>query len=311
MYAFEFVKPSTVEEAVRALAGGEAQALGGGQTLIPTMKQRLANPGTLVSLTGIASIKGVSMRGGELCVGGGTTHAEVASDAKLKAVCPALSFLASHIGDPHVRHKGTIGGSIANNDPAADYPAAMLALGATIVTNKREIAADKFFTGLFETALKDGEIVTGVSFTAPDEIGPHGPDHRAKRPDPRPFAHRIGNGRPFGHQPGHKDVVQIAPVVHHEDHRRPGVQMPQLLVDLADTDAEQIAAQPLCCPCGIAKVERGREAGHDFTRIAAGFLKGFQRAALHGDGIQLFHGCDGVTLVQVDSLSLQPLKGLP
>lgn len=167
MYAFEFVKPTTVEEAVGALAGGEAQALGGGQTLIPTLRQRLASPGTLVSLTGIASMKGVAMRGAELCIGGGTTHAQVAREAAPHY--PGLASLAERIGDPSVRNRGTIGGSLANNDPSACYPAGALGSGATIVTNAREIAADDFFQGLFATALEEGEIITEVRFPVPEK----------------------------------------------------------------------------------------------------------------------------------------------
>ena len=168
MYSLNYHRASSVADAVKLQKKGEdAKFVSGGMTLIPAMKSRLAAPSDLVDLAHIAEMKGIKVSGKAVTIGGGTTHAEVATDAKLKAVCPALSYLTSHIGDPHVRHKGTIGGSIANNDPAADYPAAMLALGATIITNKREVAADKFFTGLFETALKDGEIVTGVSFTAP------------------------------------------------------------------------------------------------------------------------------------------------
>ena len=168
MYSLNYHRASSVADAVKLQKKGEdAKFVSGGMTLIPAMKSRLAAPSDLVDLAHIAEMKGIKVSGKTVTIGGGTTHAEVAADAKLKAVCPALCDLASHIGDPHVRHKGTIGGSIANNDPAADYPAAMLALGATIITNKREVAADKFFTGLFETALKDGEIVTGVSFTAP------------------------------------------------------------------------------------------------------------------------------------------------
>jgi carbon-monoxide dehydrogenase medium subunit len=167
MYAFDFVKPSTVEEAVKALAGEEAQALGGGQTLIPTMKQRLASPATLVSLTGIESMKGVSMKGGELAIGGGTTHATVAREAA--AHYPALASLAARIGDPSVRNRGTIGGSLANNDPSACYPAGALASGATIVTNSREIAADDYFQGMFTTALEPGEIITEVRFPVPEK----------------------------------------------------------------------------------------------------------------------------------------------
>ena len=166
MYAFEFVRPATVEDAVAALAAEEAQALGGGQTLIPTLKQRLASPATLVSLAGIASLKGVAMRGAELAIGGGTTHATVAREAA--ASYPALAALAGHIGDPAVRNRGTIGGSLANNDPSADYPAAALASGATIVTDRREIAAGDFFQGLFSTALEPGEIITEVRFPIPE-----------------------------------------------------------------------------------------------------------------------------------------------
>jgi carbon-monoxide dehydrogenase medium subunit len=167
MYAFEFVKPTTIEEAVQALAAEDAQALGGGQTLIPTLRQRLAQPGTLVSLSGIAALKGVSMRDGALVIGGGTTHAVVAREAKPHY--PALAALAARIGDPHVRNRGTIGGSLANNDPSACYPAGALASGATIVTSGREIAADDFFQGMFTTALEPGEIITEVHVPVPEK----------------------------------------------------------------------------------------------------------------------------------------------
>jgi carbon-monoxide dehydrogenase medium subunit len=166
MYAFDFVKPSTVEEAVAALGREDAQALGGGQTLIPTLRQRLAHPSVLVSLSGIESLRGVAMRGGQLCIGGGTTHATVAREAAPHY--PALAALAAHIGDPAVRNRGTIGGSLANNDPSADYPAAALASGATIVTDRREIAADDFFQGMFSTALDPAEIVTEVRLPVPE-----------------------------------------------------------------------------------------------------------------------------------------------
>ena len=166
MYAFELVRPTTVAEAVAALAAEEAQALGGGQTLIPTLKQRLASPGTLVSLTGIAGMKGVAMRGSKLCIGGGTPHSVVMREAR--AHYPALAEMASWIGDPAVRNRGTIGGSLANNDPSACYPSAALASGATIVTNAREIAADDFFQGMFTTALETGEIITEVRFPVPE-----------------------------------------------------------------------------------------------------------------------------------------------
>lgn len=162
MYAFEFERPSTVEDAVAALQSDEAQALGGGQTLIPTLKQRLAAPAKLVSLSGIASMRFVRQDGGVLRVGGGTPHAVVASEAA--GAFPALAALAGGIGDPAVRNKGTVGGSLANNDPSACYPSAALATGATIVTNAREIEADDFFAGMFETALEEGEIITEVRF---------------------------------------------------------------------------------------------------------------------------------------------------
>ena len=167
MYEFEFVKPTTVDDAVAALGEEEAQALGGGQTLIPTLKQRLAMPATLVSLTGIAEMKGVKAEGGTVTIGGGTTHGTVAKEAA--SAYPALAALASNIGDPAVRNRGTIGGSLANNDPSACYPAAALASGATIVTSSREIAADDYFQGMFTTALEDGEIVTAVRFPVPEK----------------------------------------------------------------------------------------------------------------------------------------------
>ena len=165
MYNFEIAKPSSVADAVAALGAEDAQALGGGQTLIPTLKARLASPSTLVSLTGIAEMKGVSSDGATLTIGGATTHATVAAEA---GAYPALAALASHIGDPAVRNRGTIGGSLANNDPSACYPAAALASGATIVTNAREIAADDYFQGMFATALDEGEIITSVRFPIPE-----------------------------------------------------------------------------------------------------------------------------------------------
>lgn len=165
MYAFDFVRPSTVAEAVAALAAEDAQALGGGQTLIPTLKARLASPSVLVSLSGVAEMKGVRREGDTLVVGGGATHGEVAREAK--AHYPALAALAKNIGDPAVRSRGTMGGSLANNDPSACYPSAALASGATIRTNARDIAADDFFQGLFATALEPGEIVTAIRYPIP------------------------------------------------------------------------------------------------------------------------------------------------
>ncbi len=167
MYNFDFEKPGSVADAVAALGAEDAQALGGGQTLIPTLKQRLNQPSKLVSVTGIADIKGVCMTDdGQLSVGGATTHATVAAEAA--AHYPGLAGLAGHIGDPAVRNRGTIGGSLANNDPAACYPAGVLGSGATIKTNTREIAADDYFQGMFATALEEGEIITEVRFPVPE-----------------------------------------------------------------------------------------------------------------------------------------------
>jgi carbon-monoxide dehydrogenase medium subunit len=168
MQNFDFVKPSTVAEAVKALNSGDAQALSGGQTLIATMKQGLAGAETLVSLTGIAEMKGVSGRAGaSVTIGAATSHATVAREAA--AFYPALAKLAGGIGDPQVRNRGTVGGSLANNDPAACYPSAALASGATIMTDRREIAADDYFQGLFATALEEREIITKVIFPIPEK----------------------------------------------------------------------------------------------------------------------------------------------
>jgi aerobic carbon-monoxide dehydrogenase medium subunit len=172
MYAFTYHRASSASEAAKLQKKTEdGKFLSAGMTLLPAMKTRLAAPSDLIDLGRIKDMKGIKVSGKTVTIGAGTTHAEVAGNDKLKAVCPALCHLAAHIGDPHVRHRGTIGGSIANNDPAADYPSAMLALGATIVTSKRELPADKFFKGLFETVLKEDEVVTAVTFTAPDKAG--------------------------------------------------------------------------------------------------------------------------------------------
>ena len=166
MYNFDVERPGTIADAVTALGREEAQPMSGGQTLIPTLKARLAAPSVLVSLGGIDEMKGVCLDdGGRLCIGGATTHADVARDAA--AHYPALAALAARIGDPAVRNRGTIGGSLANNDPSACYPAGALGSGAVIVTNSREIAADDYFQGMFETALEEGEIVTEVKFPIP------------------------------------------------------------------------------------------------------------------------------------------------
>ncbi|MFN4056822.1 MAG: FAD binding domain-containing protein [Roseinatronobacter sp.] len=160
MYDFNFVKPASVADAVAALGADGAQPLSGGQTLIPSMKARLNAPGVLVSLTGIAEMQGVCRDGDALVIGAATPHAVVARDAA--AHFPALAALAGGIGDPAVRNRGTIGGSLANNDPSACYPAAALGTGATIVTDRRSIAADDYFQGMFTTALEEGEIITSV-----------------------------------------------------------------------------------------------------------------------------------------------------
>ena len=167
MHAFDFRRPGTVNEADLALkAAPGAKLLAGGQTLIPTLKLRLANPETIIDLSGIASLRGITKKDGGLAIGAMTTHAAVAESSDVAAALPGLAKLADDIGDPQVRHRGTIGGSIANNDPAADYPAAVLALNATLNTTKRAIPADQFFDGLFSTALAENEILTEIVFPA-------------------------------------------------------------------------------------------------------------------------------------------------
>jgi carbon-monoxide dehydrogenase medium subunit len=172
MYNFEYQRPQSVSDAAKAMAGKEdAKLLAGGMTLIPTLKQRLAKPTDLVDLGRIAELKGIKRDGNAVVIGAMTRHVDVATSDVVKGAIPALAHLAEGIGDPQVRNRGTIGGSIANNDPAADYPAAVLALNATVITNKRKIAADDFFTGMFETALAPDEIVTAVSFPLPEKAG--------------------------------------------------------------------------------------------------------------------------------------------
>jgi carbon-monoxide dehydrogenase medium subunit len=170
MHNFSYQRPASLAEAAKLLSG-EAKLLAGGMTLLPTLKQRLAQPSALVDLGSVAELKGIKAEGGGLTIGAMTTHAEVAHSAEVKRTIPALAALAEGIGDPQVRNRGTIGGSISNADPAADYPAGLVGLGATVITNKRKIAADDFFKGLFETALGDGEIVTAVSFPKPEKAG--------------------------------------------------------------------------------------------------------------------------------------------
>lgn len=171
MYSTNYHRPSSLAEASELMKGGDAKYISGGQTLIPAMRLRLAAPADLIDLAHIGGMSGIEVSGDAVTIRAGTTHAEVAANERLRAVCPAICNLASHVGDPHVRNKGTIGGSIANNDPAADYPAALLALNATVVTDQRQIAADEFFRGLFETALEEDEIVTAVTFNVPAKAG--------------------------------------------------------------------------------------------------------------------------------------------
>ncbi len=172
MRTFDYHKPSSVPEAVALLANGsESLPIAGGMSLLPTMKQRLAAPGTLIDLSCIAALKGIGASADMITIGAMTRHVDVATSPAVAKAVPALAQLAGSIGDPAVRNRGTIGGSLANNDPAADYPAAVLALGATIVTNAREIAADRFFRGMFETALAPGELITAVKFPQPLAAG--------------------------------------------------------------------------------------------------------------------------------------------
>lgn len=168
MYAFDYHKPSSLQEVASLLSAKEdATVVAGGQTLIPTLKHRLAQPTDLIDLSGIAELKGIKLDGDTLVIGAMTTHAQVAANETVRSAIPALAALAGGIGDAQVRNCGTIGGSVSNNDPTADYPAGLLALGATIVTTSRSLAADDFFTGMFQTALEPGEIVTEVRVPKP------------------------------------------------------------------------------------------------------------------------------------------------
>ncbi len=172
MYATSYHRASSVEEAVQLKSQHEeGRYLSGGMTLIATMKQRLAAPSDLIDLRHVADLQGITVDNENVRVGAGTSHAEVATSTPLRSLCPAFCELAGKIGDPHVRNMGTIGGSIANNDPAADYPAAILALGATIITDRRWISSDDFFVGLFETSLEEGELVTAITFEIPEKAG--------------------------------------------------------------------------------------------------------------------------------------------
>jgi carbon-monoxide dehydrogenase medium subunit len=172
MHDFGYHRPASLADVAGLLASkSEAKIVAGGMTLIPTLKQRLAQPSDLIDLAGIAELKGIKVEGGGITIGAMTTHADVHRSADVQKTIPALAALAGGIGDPQVRNRGTIGGSIANSDPAADYPAAVLGLGAAIRTNKREIKADDFFKGMFETALQDGEIITAIHFPKPEKAG--------------------------------------------------------------------------------------------------------------------------------------------
>ncbi|MGE5526915.1 MAG: FAD binding domain-containing protein [Rhodospirillaceae bacterium] len=168
MYPFEYVKAQSLKQAVEFLAANpDARPLSGGMTLIPTLKARLAQPTHLIDIGQLAELRGIEQKGSTLVIGAGTRHAEVCASGVVRKALPALAYLAERIGDPQVRNLGTMGGSIANNDPAADYPAAVLGLNATIVTNTREIAADEFFQGMFATALEPGELITRIAFPLP------------------------------------------------------------------------------------------------------------------------------------------------
>lgn len=172
MHNFDYHAPKTLDSALALLRDKEdGKIIAGGMTLLPTLKQRLAAPSDLIDLAALSEMKGVRRDGNEIVIGAMTTHAEVAANGDVQSLIPALSHLAGVIGDPAVRHRGTIGGSVANADPAADYPAAVVGLNATIVTNKRKIAADDFFVSLFETALERDEIITSVRFPIPERAG--------------------------------------------------------------------------------------------------------------------------------------------
>jgi len=166
MYEFTLERPSSVQEAAKLAAGG-TKVLAGGQTLLASMKLRLSQPGAVADLGGIKELAGIKKEGNAIVIGAMTRHLDVANSAEVKASIPGLADLAAHIGDKQVRAMGTLGGSVANSDPAACYPSAVLALGATIHTTTRKIAADDFFVGMFATALEDGELITAISFPIP------------------------------------------------------------------------------------------------------------------------------------------------
>jgi len=170
MYEFEYHRPGTLDEAAKIFANSDdPQFLAGGQTIIPVLKQRLAMPSDVIDLNRLDDLKGIEVSSNSAVIGAMTLHADVAASADITKTIPALAALADRIGDPAVRNRGTIGGSVANNDPAADYPAALLALGATIHTSARSIPADDFITGMFETALEEGELITRIEFPVPEK----------------------------------------------------------------------------------------------------------------------------------------------
>jgi carbon-monoxide dehydrogenase medium subunit len=172
MYPTRYHRPADLDHAVQLFTASEdATYLAGGHTLLPTLKQRLARPSDLIDLCVLPGLAGISLQDGVISIGATTRHADVAASPIVRRLIPALAGLAGSIGDRHVRHRGTIGGSVANNDPAADYPAAVLGLGAAVVTNRRRIAADEYFVALYETALVPGEIIIGIDFPVPATAG--------------------------------------------------------------------------------------------------------------------------------------------
>jgi carbon-monoxide dehydrogenase medium subunit len=182
MYQTTYHRPSSVDEAAALFAkGSDSKYLAGGHTLIPVMKQRLASPSDVIDLSKIKELVGIELSGDALIIKAATTYFDILRSADAKKAIPALVHLVSVLGDPQVRYRGTIGGSIANNDPAADFPAAVVALDATVKTNKRSISADDFFKGLFATALEDGEIITAISFPLPAKAGYSKMRHPASR----------------------------------------------------------------------------------------------------------------------------------
>ncbi len=196
MYDFNYQRASSVDDAAsKHAAADDARYLAGGMTMVPVLKQRLDQPSDVVDLGGLGDLTGISETGGAIVIGAMTTHHDVNTSDLVKSKIPALADLAGTIGDPMVRNRGTIGGSLANNDPAASYPAAVLGLGATIQTNKRSIEADDFFTGMFDTALEEGELITAVSFPVPEQAGyRHFPNPASRFPIVGAFVAQTGGG---------------------------------------------------------------------------------------------------------------------